>query len=286
MTLIAKTLSTYPEGWIRNQSHLPPFIHQAQCSQQGMMPESLANCLSLLRLCDTAAQGSEVLVRDSIQRELLRLAEVVEDLDCVQTLSQHLSCLSALQAYLLLSIHTYFASKKRAAFGVFTPNQISALHDLVSKVSAMGILCPEEVGNATSTGSCIPQWEGWIIAEAKRRTIFCVYMFEDVYNFDNNAATYLAEELAILLTPTSKWLWQASDKVAFETEYSNYVKAWNGESGLQISEFWPRELAEDGDDVTEAARRQRTEDRISRWAENVDEFGMFILAVCTVTHNA
>lgn len=287
MALMSRTLSTYPAMWIRNQSHTPPFLHPAQCSQQTIMPETLANCLSLLRLCANAVPGSDDLVRDNVQREMSRLVSVIEEGVHGRTLSHHLSCLSALQAYLLLSIHTYFASKAQPSLGIFSPALIATLHDLASKVSAAGIMSPEEVGGAVLAASSVPRWETWIIAEAKRRTVFCVYMFEDVYNYESSASTYLAEELAALLAPASKWTWRASSRSSFDAEYLGWARAWSGERGLVISELWPREPGGGActDDADDARRKQETQERISRWAETVDEFGMFLLAVCTTTHN-
>lgn len=186
-------------------------------------------------------------------------------------------------------MHIYFTSKARPDLGIFAPGLVAILHDLASKVSALGIMCPEEVGGADLAGSYVPRWEAWIIAEAKRRTVFCVYMFEDVYNHDNGATTYLAEELAALLAPASKWAWQATSRDSFGAEYSAWARAWGGERGLAISELWPKELgdpsADADDDGEDARRREKTQERISRWAESVDEFGMFLLAVCTTTHN-
>ncbi|KAF3771244.1 hypothetical protein M406DRAFT_230823, partial [Cryphonectria parasitica EP155] len=284
IALIARTLSAYPAMWIRNESHVPPFIHPAQCYHQEVMPEPLANCLSLLRLCQNAAVGSEELVRDSILRELSRLVAVVGEDVQDQTLRQHLWCLSALQAYLLLCLYSYAAVKTRPSLGIFGPDLISTLHGLASKVSAAGVLCLEELGGGPSTGTPPPRWESWIIAEAKRRTLFCAYMFEDVYNYEMQSATYLADELAPLLAPSSRWLWQARDRNSFEAEYADWTKAWSGQRGLAISELWPSEAKEDIDGAIMAQRAQETKDRISRWTEGVDEFGMLILAVCTATH--
>lgn len=272
--------------WTRNQSHIPPFMHLAQCSHEAKMPKPLANCLSLLRLCENAALGSDDLVRDSMRGEMSRLVTVVETDVSFQTMAHHLSCLSALQAYLLLSMHAYFASKTRPTLGIFEPDLITTLHSLASKVSAMGIMCPEEVGDPVSFGTFLPRWETWIIAEAKRRTLFCVYMFEDVYNYDNSATTYLAEELATLLAPASKWTWNATSRTSFKAEYVEWTRAWSGQRGLVISELWPREPHDNADEALKARRKQETSDRISRWTESVDEFGMFLLAVCTATHNA
>lgn len=271
--------------WARHQSHIAHFIHPAQCShsQQTNLPEPLANGLSLLRLSANAAPGSEDLVRDSILREMARLTSAVEEGVSAggQTLAHHLPCLSSLQAYLLLSMHAYFTSRSgQPGQGVFAPEQIATLHDLASKVSAAGIMCSEEAG-----GTSAPRWESWVVAEAKHRTVFCVYMFEDVYNYQSGATTYLADELAVLPAPASKWMWQAADRDSFGAEYAEWARAWNEQRALAISKLWPREFEESGDIAAEERRQQKVGERVARWAEGVDEFGMFLLAVCTATHN-
>lgn len=285
MKLISRTLSSYPTMWLRNQSHTPPFIHAAQWPRQSGGPESLANCLSLLRLCDTAAPGSEQLVRDSVQGELSRLAGVIEDSTARSRgllLDDHLAALSALQAYLLLSIHAYSNCKaRRPVLQMFTPVLITSLHELAAKVSDAGIVCPEEVAGHSPAG--VPAWESWIMAEAKRRTVYCVYMFEDLYNHEHDAASYLGEELGLLPAPASKWMWQATSRDSFALEFLDWTKAWGGGRGLVIAEFWPREVGSTADDVATEEWRRNREERIVRYSEAVDEFGMFLLAICTAT---
>ncbi|ROV87498.1 hypothetical protein VMCG_10506 [Cytospora schulzeri] len=286
ITLISRTLSSYPAMWTRNQSHIPPFIHPTQWSHPSGGPESLANCLSLMGLCDTAAPGSEQLVRDSVQRELSRLASVIEgSTSRSHGLDHHLAALSALQAYLLLSIHAYFTRKTRPGLETFSPGLITSLHDLAAKVSTSGIVCPEEVvgQSPAAAAAAVPAWESWIMAEAKRRTVYCVYLFEDLYNHEHDAASYLGEELGLLLAPASKWMWQALSKSAFALEFSEWTKAWDGGGGLVIAEFWPREVGDTVNDLAAEEWQRRREERIMRYSENVDEFGMFLLAVCTAT---
>lgn len=240
--------------------------------------------MSLLKLFETAVPGSESMVRDTIQRELARLADVVREPASAQTLNHQLSFLSALQAYLILSIYGYFQSQTQSSPAVFLPDQISVLHDMASKVSVAGIVCPEEVGDGLITSSVVPKWETWIIAEAKRRTILCVYLFEDLYNFENGAATCLAAELALPLAPASKRLWNASDRASFEKQYPHHRTALDGKIGLMGSELWPREVGQQDDDDahSEEGRRKRKE-RIVEWTNHVDEFGRFFLDVCTST---
>lgn len=280
MTLISRTLTSYPAMWMRGPQHVPPFIHPTQCSHQGGWPESLANCLSLLRLCESAALGSEQLVRDSVQREMSRLASVIEESTRSQGLDDHLAALSALQAYLLLSTHAYSSCKARPRLATFNPSLITSLHDLAARVSTAGVVCPEEVGQLPAA---VPKWEGWILAEAKRRTIYCVYMFEDLYNHENEAVSYLGEELGLLPAPASKWVWQAKDKDSFALEFSEWTKVWDGGRCLAIAEFWPRGVGDTLSDLEAQEWQRKREERIMRYSEAVDEFGMFLLAICTAT---
>lgn len=46
----------------------------------------------------------------------------------------------------------------------------------------------------------------------ERRTILCVYVLEDLYNYDYNEPTCLADELAPTLAPASRMLWKATTK--------------------------------------------------------------------------
>ncbi|KUI62605.1 Oleate-activated transcription factor 1 [Cytospora mali] len=282
MALISRTLFSYPGMWLRNQSHIPPFIHPAQCANRsGGGPESLANCLSLLRLCDAAAPGSGQLVRDSVQREMSRLASDIEKSTLSQGLDDHLHALSALQAYLLLSIHAYSSCKTRTRLEIFSPGLITSLHDLAARVSTAGIVCPEEV--VGQSPAAVPAWESWIIAEAKRRTVYCVYLFEDLYNHEHDADSYLGEELGLLLAPASKWVWQAKSKESFAVEFSDWTKTWGGGRGLVISEFWPKAAEDMVGDLAAEEWQGKREERIMRYSETVDEFGMFLLAICTAT---
>ncbi|XTI83970.1 hypothetical protein V2W45_145516 [Cenococcum geophilum] len=87
---------------------------------------------------------------------------------------------------------------------------------------------------------------------------------ENVFNFANGDVSYLAEELAMLLAPCGKRLWEARNREAWMKEYDVYLQ-------LQMHEFWPKVEGEE-------ERKQR----VHEWAEEVDEFGMMMLAACTI----
>ena len=100
-----------------------------------------------------------------------------------------------------------------------------------------------------------------------------MYLFDNVFNALANVPTYIAEELANLPVPASKALWEATERENWEREYDRHLTAWEG-GELRISELW---FAPEKDSPE---RR----DRVDRWVESVDEFGMMLFAVCAHIH--
>jgi hypothetical protein len=141
------------------------------------------------------------------------------------------------------------------------------LQEIASHVSATGLLCNAELCHTR------PEWESWIIASAKRRTIYAMYLFSNVFNAISKQPTYLAEELTALPVPCSKMLWDARNRVVWEREYDYHLSIWH-DGELQISELW---LSPE----TGSAQRRK---RIEKWAQSVDEFGMMLFSVCAHIH--
>lgn len=312
VSLISRTLQSYPSAWLRNPEHPPPFMHAAQCSPPSGMPRALSNCLSLLRLLESRAPGSEGLVQETVRREMSRLAAADQSPphNAVQPLANagHLAALAKVQAFLLLTIQAYFA---RAALpGLFQPSMISGLQELASGMSATGLVCGEELdlrrvgggGAATAATGAVPStlaptWEAWIVAECKRRVLTTVYYLENVYNFNNGAPSYVGAELAPLPAPCSKWLWHAKDRRTWTAEWTAETRTSWDSGRLVMSDFWPRaattttDASEHG--ASDAAKNllphveawsRMQQERIAAWTEGVDEFGMLLLAVCTATY--
>ena len=100
-----------------------------------------------------------------------------------------------------------------------------------------------------------------------------MYLFDNVFNALAQVPTYIAEELANLPVPASKALWEATEREVWEREYDRHLAAWEG-GELRISELW---FAPEKDSPE---RR----DRVDRWVESVDEFGMMLFAVCAHIH--
>lgn len=114
------------------------------------------------------------------------------------------------------------------------------------------------------------------MAEAKRRTLFTVYLFDSVLSAQDGLPTFLGTELRGLPAPSSRSLWQASSHdwvLAFNVHLVDWV-----DRDLSIDELWP--IPTDFDETAIVERRRR----VDQWLENIDEFGTVIYAVTSTTH--
>ena len=173
--------------------------------------------------------------------------------------------LAAFQAYLIYAMILFFADGES---GQFIDRQVMInLQDLACDVASSGLVCPGELSQAR------PDWESWIVASTKRRALYTMYLFDNIFCSQNGLPTFLGEELEGLLAPASKTLWEISDRTSWEKEYSDHLHDWPS-GGLRIEELWPP--PETGAEI----RRKR----VDRWLTSVDEFGMMLFAITLVTH--
>ncbi|KAJ7468697.1 hypothetical protein FB451DRAFT_1257030 [Mycena latifolia] len=256
---MSRVLKTYPKIMLKAHEPLPPIIHP---HQPNVAQPPLANCRSLLRMWEAKATGSESMVRHTVRREMGKLFEEHRTYD-------HATLLCAAQAYLLYSIHLFFSIDAESVAIVDTTTMIN-LQELASAVSVTG-LCASEEFNRTR-----PAWEAWIMMEAKRRTLYAMYMFDNVFNFSQHTASYIATELGHLPNPSSRSLWAAATKDEWEIEYGRYLAEWTTNIP-RLEDLWAHQ--------TEQIAKERRA-RIDRWVESVDEFGMFLFAVTSLTHGS
>lgn len=141
------------------------------------------------------------------------------------------------------------------------------MQEIAFRSAKAGLTCRAEESQTR------PSWESWIVASAKRRTLFTMYLFTNVYNAEVGLPNFVAEELRGTLAPESKTLWEASDRAFWEREYNRHLSRWE-DGMLEISELW--KSAETGTDV----RREK----IERWLQSADEFGMMFFSVCAHIH--
>ncbi|KAJ7041140.1 hypothetical protein C8F04DRAFT_1208423 [Mycena alexandri] len=253
---MARVLKSYPKVMLKDEA-LPPIVHpfQAAAPQQ-----PLANCRSLLHMWENKAPGSELLVRETVWREMSRLVAEV-------WLRIHYG-LIAFQAYLFYSIHLFFSTDSDSSAMIDTVTMIN-LQELAAAMSLTGLHAPDVQHTPLA-------WESWIIAEAKRRTLYTMYMFDNAWNFLHDTTSYIATELGNLPLPARKGLWAASTKETWEIEYNRSVAEWPSHPP-RLEDLWPHPS-----DVVASERRAR----IDRWVESADEFGMFLFAVSSITHDA
>lgn len=70
-----------------------------------------------------------------------------------------------------------------------------------------------------------------------------------------------------------KELWEARSRAEWERHYKRYLSVWE-DGPLLISEMWR------SPETGSTERRNR----IDRWVQGVDEFGMMLFAVCSHIH--
>ncbi|KAJ6476311.1 hypothetical protein C8R45DRAFT_1009562 [Mycena sanguinolenta] len=253
---MSRVLKSYPRALVRDDNALPPIVHPFQ----SVAPQQLlVNCRTLLRMWENRAPGSEALVRETLKREMNKVFEEHHNYD-------HITLLSACQAYLLYSLYLFFCTDPATSALVDTSNMIN-LQELASAMSLR--LYPPGSESAPTP----PQdWDAWIVAEAKRRTLYTMYTFDHVYNYLHDTTSYIGTELGHLPLPAAKGLWAANTAGAWRAEYAHFIAKWP--TSPLLEDLWPH--PEEG-----VVKERRI--RADRWVESADEFGMFMFAIANVT---
>jgi hypothetical protein len=244
-----------------NGRGIPPFVHPSQITAASISPP-LATCLTSVRMCEKPLPGSENTAAQVLQREMNLLYEQSDSYD-------HMSLLAAFQAYLVYSMVLYFRLSQGSS--PFLRQAMMNLQHLASSSSRQGLLCVAEQQRAR------PTWEAWIVAEAKRRTLLTMYLFDSVLSTQDNASTYLGTELRGLPASASHLLWRADRQQDWEIAYNVHLSEWL-EGVLRIDELWP--IPAHWDELSILERRNR----VDRWLESVDAFGTMLYAVTSCTH--
>ncbi|KAF4999854.1 hypothetical protein FDECE_11385 [Fusarium decemcellulare] len=261
MSFVYRVLKSYASMMVRGRG-IPSFIHSSQITTTSITPP-LSTCLSLVRICEQSLPGSEGVATDVIQREMNNLYERHEAYDDI-------NLLAAFQAYLIYSMVLFFHLNSRGPV-TFLRQAIINLQEIACANSRRGLVCLSEQQGIR------PKWESWIVAEARRRTLFTMYFFDNVLSAQDGLSIYLGAELQGLPAPSSKPLWQLSIRHDWERAYNIHLAEW-ADRPFRIDELWPIPQDLDEDDIVE--RRGRAD----RWLEAVDEYGTMLYAVTSCTH--
>lgn len=297
IAFLYRTLKSYAGMAVRGRG-IPPFIHPAQMGSgnsmetatatatavTGMMASApsaaIITCLSLTRICDPTLAGGSRTTADAaaavLRREMDRLYAALQTQNGHDAHINHLTSLAVFQAYLLYALVLFFQLEHQA--DPFLRQAIVALQEIACTSARHGLVCVAER----------PRWPAWVVAEAKRRTLYTMYLFDSVLSAHDGQPSYLGVELRGLPAPGSKALWQASSLAGWSRAYGVHVDDWAEAepvaglppvgSGLCIDELWTFPVMTD---VVGLARRRR---RVDQWLESVDEYGTMLYAVTSSTH--
>ncbi|KAJ5762092.1 uncharacterized protein N7511_005474 [Penicillium nucicola] len=255
---IFRILKSYAAVAARSHATLP-FIHPSQLTASS---SHLATCLSLVRISETPLPGSEDAAATALQREMETIAQEHDN-------HNDMSLLARFQAYLIYTMVLFF--RLRQGPRPFFRSAMMTLQELACSSSRGGLVC---TADATHTR---PRWEEWIVAEAKRRTLYVMYLFDSVLSAQESLPTFLGNELRGLPAPSNKSLWQACSRSDWEKQYNIFLVEWTGKY-LTIDELWPIPTELGDADIV------RRRSRVDQWLENLDEFGTMTFAVTSCTH--
>ncbi|KAI1162417.1 hypothetical protein F5B18DRAFT_384422 [Nemania serpens] len=259
-SFLHRVVKSYVAVTIRGRGY-PPFIHATQLAAHLVKPP-LSTCLSLVRICEHQLPGSEGTAADVLQREMSNLHAQRETYDAT-------TLLCAFQAYLIFTMVLFFRLKQIA--NPFLRQAVMNLQELACASAKSGLVCEAE------RHWLRPTWETWIVAEANRRTLYTMYLFDGILSAYDGLPTFVGTELKGLPAPTNQTLWRAQTRLEWEASYNSHLAEWS-EGGLRIDELWqPPEYYSDSDVIK---RRQR----VDHWLEGVDEFGTMLYAVTSSIH--
>lgn len=254
---VRQILKSYTNMIIKN-CRPPPFIHHSQIRDQS----ELSHCFRLLQTMAVQPVGqSHGFAPELIQREMTRLFDR-------HALYDSHTMLAAFQAYLIYSMILFFQTGSAGL-----QDHITNLEQLASVSLTQGATVTTE-----STWDT-PDWELWAHAEAKRRTTYTMYLFDNLLCATDGLPMFVATELAGLPAPAPKTLWEASSYDAWQRAYAFQLttcRAWT----LQIEELWSPPPHFTAEETSERSRR------VDRWLSGVDEFGTMLFAVTASTHGS
>ncbi|RAK90765.1 hypothetical protein BO79DRAFT_280869 [Aspergillus costaricaensis CBS 115574] len=254
------TLRSYSAMAVSGRGTLP-FIHPKQMIAQPA-GSPLTTCLSLVRICSNQLPGSRQAAVGVLRREIQTL-----DQDRAKYTSDGL--FAAFQSYLIYSMVLFFILGQSCDDDFRAI--MTSLQELACASSRQGLICAADQRRAR------PKWEEWIITEAKRRTLYVMYLFDSILSSQEGLPTFLGTELRGLPAPANKLLWQAGTRYEWEREYNVHMADWM-EGCLTIDELWP--TPDDLGEVGVARRRAR----VDQWLQNLDEYGTMLFAIMRCTH--
>jgi hypothetical protein len=257
---IRETLKSYV-GMVIKSLRLPPFVHRSRDQHKTMSPV-LAQCCSLLRILSVRTVRSDTLSSELLELEMTNILAGYASYD-------NETLLTAFQAYLIYTMTLYFMCE-RGDSQKFRQHMMD-LQRLASASVYQGLTTAAEIDKNR------PEWNSWILAESKRRTLYAMYLFDNLLCATDNLPMFVAVELIGLLAPAGRSLWEAESVDSWTMAYNQHMSIFNG-GGLKIDELWSLPPGWTQDQISD--RR----DRVDKWVQDTDIFGTALFAITTATH--
>ncbi|EFX01728.1 major facilitator superfamily transporter multidrug resistance [Grosmannia clavigera kw1407] len=288
MGFLNRVLKSYAEVAVRSRGN-PPFVHKAQVGHlanlRSLATPTMDMCLQTVSMADGISPGGNCaqLVADVLIREMGALSERHgrnEDNEgaILEDAHSSLDRLASFQAYLLyVMVLVFYIDPGGVQTRPFLRHAVvAALQQMASASACDGLVCAAELRRKPERSS----WAASVVAEAKRRTLFTLYLVESALAAQDGLPTFMGTELRGLPAPTAGALWTATTLDQWEAAYGAYADDWlvDGQGPLRIKELWtpPSDL-----DAAGVACRHR---RVDRWLQSVDSFGTMMYAVTSHTH--
>jgi hypothetical protein len=138
---------------------------------------------------------------------------------------------------------------------------LAILQEVGFQVSQSTLDLPEEVSHTR------PQWEDWILAGCKRRTLMVLYSFEWINTTLNDLAIKPCMHIKHMLAPTGKVLWGASTREKWQSCYDRWLGRWAGMGNYTI------------EDLKKTLTIQDLDIRSEMWLAEADEFGLLFMSM-------
>ena len=257
---IGRILKSYTSAIIHG-SNLPPFVHEQQMNPTSRSTP-LTNCFSLLALCKSRMPRSEGMAQGLIEQKMAKIFDRRSSYDGA-------TLLSTFQTHLIYVMTLYFNLGQQGSPSL--RQHMVNLQQLACETSMQGVVCTAEWDHSR------PRWNSWIQAETKRRTLYIMYLFDNLLCVRDGLPIFISTELKGLPAPASKRLWRASTEGEWKAAYNAYLSEWD-RAGLHIDELWPMPFGFSEDAILERRRK------VGKWLESVDEYGTMLYAVTICTH--
>lgn len=171
--------------------------------------------------------------------------------------------LAAGQSLLVLMILVFLCDQISASTGSH-PDPVEAhilisVWDLKHRLAVTGLVLDAEFNNH------MPDWRGWAMTEAKRRTVLSLHHLEWVWSLLHGYPILTCFELGPLPAPGARYLWSAIDEQAWRRQYEAWMIFWS-DGSFKISEFFHM----NADDPLSS--------RAEMWLAESDAFGALLMS--------